>query len=163
MITAFLLGDVETLARLNRIGPETHQALLTTIERLTIRLQSRVKEKLSDDVLHVRTGKLRRSITRKIVDAADDIKGIVGTKTVYARIQEYGGQTAPHDIYPRNALALRFMGRDGNFIFAKVVHHPGSHIPARSFLRTALHEMEPMIRRDIERAARNAGAAAMKK
>lgn len=46
--------------------------------------------------------------------------------------------TRPHDIYPRNAQALRF--RVGNrTVFARVVHHPGTR--ARPFLDRALREV----------------------
>jgi hypothetical protein len=85
------------------------------------------------------------------IDVTDDT--IVGTAGAYdlpyLRIQEYGGVTSPHDIFPVNAAALAFFmpggflpfkpgAATGDMVFAKVVHHPGSKIPERSYARSAL-------------------------
>ncbi|MEX3688867.1 phage virion morphogenesis protein [Paraburkholderia sp. BR14263] len=72
-----------------------------------------------------RSGRLASSI----VQAFDATSAQVGTNLVYAAIQNFGGQTRPHTIAPKNAKALHFGG-----IFAKKVNHPGSKIPARPFL-----------------------------
>lgn len=53
----------------------------------------------------------------------------VGTNKIYAAIHQFGGQTKPHVILPRNKKALAFGGR-----VVKKVNHPGSKIPARPFL-----------------------------
>ena len=58
----------------------------------------------------------------------------------YARIQEFGGRTAAHEIVAIKAKALAFVA-DGKACFAKSVHHPGSVIPERSFMRSALDDM----------------------
>lgn len=72
----------------------------------------------------------------------------------WLRIQEYGGVTRPHDIFPVHAAVLAFMapsalGFSGNatnqMVFAKGVHHPGSKMPERSYMRSAL----AMRRREI--------------
>ena len=69
----------------------------------------------------------------------------------YADIQEYGGRTSPHDIVPVKAQALRFM-MEGKTVFAKIVHHPGSLIPERSYLRSALSDMQNQIVSELEQA-----------
>lgn len=59
-------------------------------------------------------------------------RGVEGyTNVKYAAIQHYGGQTRAHDIYPRVKKALAWPGGAHP---VKVVHHPGSKIPARPFL-----------------------------
>lgn len=67
----------------------------------------------------------------------DNDTAVVGTNVVYARIQNQGGKTRPHEIRPRNRQALRFNGR-----YAKKVNHPGSDIPARPFLTLTDHDLE---------------------
>ena len=71
-------------------------------------------------------GTLRRSIS---FNAFPDGSVIIGSNMVYARLHQEGGQTKAHDIRPRNTKALAFLG-----ICRKLVHHPGSKIPARPFL-----------------------------
>lgn len=71
------------------------------------------------------TGRLASSI----VSASDNDNAVVGTNAKYAAIHQFGGQTRPHEIRPRNKKALAFGGR-----VVKKVNHPGSNIPARPFL-----------------------------
>ncbi len=71
----------------------------------------------------------------------------------YAAIYEYGGQTAPHEIRPVNARALHFMAGGGD-VFAMVVHHPGSKIPQRSYMRSSLAELRDKLLMNMERAGR---------
>jgi phage gpG-like protein len=71
-------------------------------------------------------GTLRRSIN---FEAFSDGSVIIGSNLVYAGIHQEGGKTKAHDIKPRNKKALKFLG-----IYRKLVHHPGSDIPARPFL-----------------------------
>jgi hypothetical protein len=40
----------------------------------------------------------------------------------------------------------------GRQVFAKVVHHPGSVIPERSFMRTGLRDHAAMISREMKEA-----------
>ena len=57
----------------------------------------------------------------------------------YAAIQEYGGKTAAHEILPDKARVLAFV-LNGKQVFARRIQHPGSQIPERSYLRSALEE-----------------------
>ena len=58
----------------------------------------------------------------------------------YARIQEDGGRTPPHIIVPKMARVLAFSGPAG-LVFAKRVNHPGSNIPGRSYMKSAVAQM----------------------
>ena len=73
------------------------------------------------------------------------------TNLEYAAIHEFGGRTKPHDIFPKKGRALAFM-MGGKQVIVKSVKHPGSIIPQRSFMRTALNEMQPQIREAFETA-----------
>jgi len=78
-----------------------------------------------------------RRLHGSITPGHDNDTAVVGTNVVYARIQNQGGKTRPHEIRPRNRQALRFNGR-----YAKKVNHPGSDIPARPFLTLTDHDLE---------------------
>ena len=102
-----------------------------------------VRSKLTGGVLQPRTGALAASIG---VDGPR-IEGdrvvttlFAGADLKYAAIQEYGGVTSPHDILPSRAKALAFLA-GGERVFARIVHHPGSRIPERSYLRSSFAEM----------------------
>jgi phage gpG-like protein len=146
MISVTVVGDRELIARLERMPDRVRQALVRKVTELALKLEARVKRKLSGEVLNVRTGALRRSIFNEVTD---DSKGVIGRvassgDVKYAGIHEFGGKTPPHDIYPVKGKALAFM-MGGKQRFFKVVHHPGSKIPERSFLRSSLNEMREEI------------------
>ena len=186
MIAAELVGAERVLSFMERLPEQSKDSMKRAILRLAVMLQNYVKDsELTGQALHVRTGRLRRSITAKATEEGTTYAGIVGTNVVYARINEFGGQTRPHEIRPVRARALLFArggfigpmesmrtqgGRyakgkkaaisraigDGSMQFARVVRHPGSKIPERSFLRSALAALPPEIRAGIEAALKEA-------
>lgn len=154
MFTVELVGATELVARLDAM-PDTVRALVQAkVQALAIKLQALiVRDKLSGQVLKVQTGALRRSIHEVVETNGDSVVGRVFSSgdVKYAAIQEYGGTTPPHDILPKKADALAFMA-GGKLTFAKIVHHPGSHIPAHSFMRGSLAEMAPEITMELKSA-----------
>lgn len=141
--------------RLNAIPEDVRQRLRAAIVRDGQELLSRVRGKLSGGVLNARSGKLLNSIKGEMHENGTAIYGRTYSSGVpYAAIHEYGGQTKPHDIYPRTAQALHFFGAGGSEVFARVVHHPGSKIPARSYLRSSLAEMREQMIHDFTEAAK---------
>jgi len=58
----------------------------------------------------------------------------LGTNVPYAGVHQFGGSTGAFTIKPKNKKALRWMGVNGHFVFARSVKHPGFQIPARPFL-----------------------------
>ncbi|WP_158810114.1 hypothetical protein [Beijerinckia sp. L45] len=120
-------------------------ALAVKAETFRAALATKVDANLTGGVLQTRSGALRASIQAALAaDAAAITITLESTGVVYAAIQEYGGRTAAHDIVATKALALRFAGAGGP-AFAKRVHHPGSMIPARSYLGSALAELQAEI------------------
>lgn len=83
------------------------------------------------------TGDLARSAQAYVSEVGGQITLVVGFDgTVdYARIQDKGGRTAPHMIYPNKGKVLAFMGFEGKKIFATKVFHPGAVIPAKNYLK----------------------------
>jgi phage gpG-like protein len=154
MIKAYVMGHEEVIARLTRLDGELQKVIGDTTKSLALQLLRMVKEeKLSGQVLKNRTGTLRRSINLRVLESGTSTTGEVFTNLEYARINEYGGVTKPHVIRPRNGKALRFM-MGGKAVFAKEVNHPGSKMPERSFLRSALSDMRPTIQRQYEEAVK---------
>jgi len=136
-------GERELVARLGAMPQKLHDALLRKVTVLALKLEAKVKGKLSGEVLNVKTGALRRSIFSEVDDNVTSIIGKVASSgdVKYAAIHEFGGKTAAHDIIPSKAQALAFM-MEGKMKFASVVHHPGSVMPERSYLRSSLADMK---------------------
>lgn len=142
-----LVGDRQLIGRLETLSAPVRAALRAKVERLTIELQTHIiSRKLHGQVLHQRSGALARSIQRRVEAMALAVYGIVfqSGDVKYGKIHEFGGRTPPHDIYPKKADALHFVV-GGREVFAKVVHHPGSKMPERSFMRSSLADMRPTI------------------
>ena len=152
-VTVFSRLVREALIRAaNNLRPELRKAML----RSAIHITGYVKrEKLSGQVLHNRTGTLRRSINFDLRESDKVIGAAVGTNVEYAAIHEFGGRTKPHRIEARFARALHFHWQ-GKEWFRKWVNHPGSVMPERSFLRSALAENQDWIREEVEMATRRA-------
>jgi phage gpG-like protein len=142
MPTVSIPNLADVLAWVANLPGALQTALLGASQDLAGALQQDVQDKLSGEVLEVRTGTLRDSISNS-VDASDS--GTVGTVFVdgdapYAAIQEYGGTTKAHIIEAVNAKALSF-SMNGKQSFFTRVNHPGSNIPERSYLRSSLDDM----------------------
>ena len=120
-------------------------ALEVKVDALKQALLAKVEANLSGGVLQTRSGALKASIVAETSLGADVLSVSVASRGVpYAAIQEYGGITAPHEIVPVKARALAFSGAGGQ-AFARVVHHPGSRMPARAFLGSALDALHEEI------------------
>lgn len=103
-------------------------------------------------LLHVRSGRLTRSLHKTVEVKGSDIKAEVGTNLIYARIHEYGGQIRP---IRAEYLAFQVMGAGGarksaarisggDWVRTKLVN-----MPERSYLRSALTKEKANIPRII--------------
>lgn len=170
MLNIQLHGDQQLVQKFESAGPRARAELERAITKLCLILEGNIKnEKLSGQVLHVRTGNLRASIhTVPVESSGDVITGRVASSgdVKYGAIHEFGGKTPAHLIYPKNAQALAFEGSrpnasfvgPGNVVFAKYVNHPGSTMPERSYMRSALGDMKEQIRRELQVAIKKSVA-----
>lgn len=125
-----------------RLTERLRAELRGEVVRLTRRLAALVRQNLSGRVLHRRSGRLADSVKSQLIETKDQVGGRVFTQGVpYARIHEFGGVTSPHVIAARNSKSLAFVWGDRGLVFFKSVNHPGSRIPERSYMRSALDEM----------------------
>ena len=158
MIRVEITGSQALQDKIKRLPKKVKDDLLVKVYTLTLLLEAHIKQdKLSGQVLHVVSGRLKRSIQSKVSQTPTTTTGIVYSagNVPYAAIQEFGGTTAPHLIAPVKAQALAFM-MNGKMVFAKLVHHPGSVIPERSYMRSGLDDMKQQIVREMTDAVRKA-------
>lgn len=144
-------GLEDVVGKFRAAPSNVKQAVRRAIEESAVQVTARAKDKLTDDVLNVRTGRLRRSVHYVMSGSDDAPQAAIGTNVEYAGIHEFGGQTRAHAIEALNAKALMFQ-KDGRTIFATRVDHPGSRIPERSYLRSSLGELFGQIRANIDNA-----------
>jgi phage gpG-like protein len=143
MITYQQRGGEQVQKFFETFADGAKQRLYLRIQELSLKLQRHViEDKLSGQVLKVRTGTLRRSINRRVTMSDTSIQASVGTNVKYARIHEYGF-TGPEQVKAH----LRKI----TMAFGKPLKEPRTvnvraftrqmNLPERSFLRSALADM----------------------
>ena len=155
MFDVSLAGDKALDAALDGVPAAVRAAVAAKSASLADQLFALVQQKLHGGVLQSRSGALAASIQVQgpAINGDQIVTRLVsGGDLKYAAIQEYGGVTSAHDIYPSRAKALAFLSGRGQ-VFARVIHHPGSHIPERSYLRASLAEMAGQIDSELKAAA----------
>ena len=157
MLSISITGGERTAGRFRHMPDDVRRALHAKIMKLTLQLEAHVKnDKLSGQVLHTRSGRLKRSIKSEVVDRGSIITGkVVSTGVPYAAIHEFGGRTQAHEIVATKAKALSFI-MGGKRVFFRRVHHPGSVMPQRSYLRSAMDDMHQQIVDEMAAAVREA-------
>lgn len=158
MINGKIFGDDKVVGMLLNVPERVQSALRTTIGRNALFLQRKVvTEKLSGQVLKVRTGNLRRSIDSTIIEDGGNVVGVVSTNVKYGRIHEYGfsGTTGVKADLRQRKKAWRGQLKNPAFAFVSPVRGD-SILPARSFLRSALAEVKPKFIADVEETVRKA-------
>ncbi|WP_422057316.1 hypothetical protein [Sphingomonas sp.] len=146
-------------ARLDAMPVRVREELRVGIARLAAKLNSNVRKgKLSGQVLNVRTNRLRNSIGDIVEVNTNIVAGIVSTPVVYAPPHEYGFQGTVNIKAHLREIKQAF----GRPITARAVqvnaHTRDVKLPERSFLRSALREMEAagVPREEIDAALKRA-------
>ena len=155
MISAELLGDEPALDRLRALPDVANAGLALAIAKLGIALQSHVQQdKLSGEVLKVRSGALKSSIDVRIDKSAAGVTATVFTDLDYAAAQEYGF-SGTVNVRASLRLIKQAFGRPiGTKTVSVRAHSRQMDLPARSFLQSALDDMAPNISADVEDALR---------
>lgn len=148
-------GAKKTAKNLRNAGKRMHGSVRKSLGSLVLELLTKVKqEKLSGpgtgQALNVRTGRLRRSITQRITDSGRQVRGIVGTNVEYAKFHEFG-QSIKGDLKKQREGFKAGLKADKPALSA-------DSLPPRSFLRTALKEMEPRIREEFAHAVKESSS-----
>lgn len=158
MIKAELTGADALVRKAEALVPKLEGVLSQSIGRLTLQLLRNVKaDKLSGQVLNVRSGRLRRSINQRIEgNGTTTVTGYVGTNVVYARRFEYGF-TGTVQVKAHLRTIKTAFGRSIAPVTVQVASY-GMRVNTkeRSFLRSALAEMEQEIKSEIRNAVTGA-------
>lgn len=146
------------LSRLSASPERLAASMRAVLNRLSIRVQSVVKEsKLTGQVLHVRSGTLRRSINRRLMEDSKGFFAQVGTNVKYGAVHEYGFTgTVNVRAYVRRLYESAQVGKKKRKVTGSVLvkaHQRAVRIPERSYLRSTVREMMPYIRREIRQEA----------
>ena len=144
---------VDGLEDLKKLPQDTRTGILNGFRRGMIFLEGMAKKdfmkpRSAAGGLHVRTGRLRRSI-QGVVTSKTEIRGYLGTDVIYAPSHEYGAT-----IVPKNKPLLRFQLPSGQWVSKKKVV-----IPKRPFIEPAVTEnldkfidlMETEIVREVDK------------
>lgn len=166
MITGYIVGDRELIARMQGVPAAMKAEVDKTVTKLGFELQARVQTAyLTGQVLHVRTGRLRSSISpggdsrsrTVITDTA--ATAYVGTNVSYGAFWEHG--------FTRKIGAGARGGPrtlSGNALATYIARHPPGtrQYAARPFLAPALASMKAKIVADLGAALQRGMVAAMK-
>lgn len=155
MISGTVVGDKEIAKRFRALPDGVRSKVIDKVQALVIRLQRMVRqEKLSGQVLNVRSGTLRRSIDQRMITDNTAVSGVVSTNVKYGRPHEYGSNETV-TVKEHVRLVKQAFGRAlKSPVWATVKTHTAKqNIPEKSFLRSALADMKPEILDELEKAA----------
>jgi phage gpG-like protein len=155
VITAHLAGEERVLARLRDMPAAINSGLVRVITKLGIDLQRKVQQdELTGQMLTARSGSLKSSIDLRIDQAATAVTATVFTDSPYAAAHEYGFAGTVNV----RASLRRITEAFGRPISGKTIsvraHSRRMDLPERSFLRSALEDMAPAIRDEVEASLR---------
>lgn len=140
-----LLGHRKLLQDIDAIPDEVQVILYEKAEQWAEQVYDKTMANLAER-LDIKTGRLEESIDYEVHSEEGRISARVYSSGVpYAGIQERGGTTPPHMIYPVEGKVLAFIGATGDKVFATRVAHPGANIKGAHFLRDAYREVSPKI------------------
>jgi hypothetical protein len=156
MLTVEITGDRELIAKLSAMPSKVHDALLRKGNSLRLLLEAKVKQKLSGEVLNVRTGALRRSIFGTTDDQRTAITWRVASSgdVKYAARWEFGFK-GDEEVRAHTRTITQAFGREitpKEVAVRSFIRHVD--VAARPFLRPSLAEMAPEIVRGLTEAVK---------
>ena len=116
-----------------------------------------MQNRLSGQVLNVRTGNLRRSIHQQVTSSGGLVVGEVNTNVRYGVAHEYGF-TGTVNVKASMRQIRQAFGRplkSPRYVQIRA-HSRNVKLPERSFLRSALRDMKPGIEADLQKSIERA-------
>lgn len=153
----FIGGDVLAVV-LRSYGDKVQTAIAQSVGRSALRLQREVMQnRLSGQVLNVRTGNLRRSIHQRVTNTGSAVIGEVNTNVRYGKAHEYGfaGTVNVKASLRQVRQAFGRPLKSPRYVQVRA-HSRNVRLPERSFLRSALRDMKPMIETDLQKSIEGA-------
>lgn len=161
------LDPTRVYLKLDQLPLAAHARLKETVSDEAVKLEGLVKAKLSNQVLHVRSGALRNSIFQSVIDEENRVEGRVFSSgdVKYAAIHEFGGVI--HS--PGGTAYIVTPGGLAEFIsnaaaiglnLPRTAPHD-INMPERSFLRSSLRDRAELIKEHMLKAVREGAREAM--
>ncbi len=158
-------GMNKMMGRMSALPDRVHAALLRKVTVLALKMEARIKRKLSGEVLNVKTGDLRRSIHHEVENTPNAIYGIVYStggrdkNPPYAAIHEFGGTIqhpggTPYFVSKRDGRAMFVSKSAAVSRYLPVTRPHLIKIPERSYMRSTLRDMRQEIIDGLRQAAR---------
>lgn len=144
MIDGYVVGDKEVVQRFQGMSARLRLELRASIGKLTFQLVRIVQnEKLRGQVLKYRSGRLFRSVGNPVIeDRGDTVTGIASTPLRYGKAHEEGFHGTVNVREHLRQIKEAF----GRPIVPTTVtvsaHTMKMNLPERSFLRSALRDLE---------------------
>lgn len=117
------------IARIKAGTEQWPQVLVDSVDWGLEWIRNTAMDKLRGQVLNVKSGRLWRSLGKKLTVTARNIDGRVGTRVIYARVHEFGAI-----IKPKNAQFLVFTYKGRTYRARQVV------IPKRPYMKPTMKE-----------------------
>lgn len=154
MITGRLVGDGAVLAWFRTTPDLAASGLARAIATLGIQLQKRIQgDELIGQTLAVRSGSLGSSTSLQFDQSDDRIAATVSSNSGYAHAHGYGAVGVGAKL--RRITKAFGRPRPRKAINARSAHRQ-IEVPRPSFLSSALEDMDPAIRDEVEAALREA-------
>ena len=149
-IKKIVSGKEAVIARISRAHSVFQGEMSREVKRQLILLRNYVvRDKLSGQALHVRSGRLRSSINWKITEESGSaVSGSVGTGVEYAAAHEYGFKGLVNV-----SGHLRNVSSSTKATHAVRAHTRMVNMPERSFLRSSLRARRDLIVSSLREAA----------
>jgi phage gpG-like protein len=153
MITGELVGGEAAIDRLRALPEAANAGLARAIAELGLALQNNVQQnKLSGQVLRIRSGTLKSSIDFTMQQRARSITATVLTNLDYAAAQEYG-VSGTANVKASLRLIKEAFGRPiAGETIGVGAYSRRMDLPERSFLRSALDDMASDITSGVQDA-----------
>ncbi len=161
-ITSSVKGESAVIERFKNLPGDALERLRVGMTRLALKLQRKVvTEKLSGQLLKVRTGTLRRSIQYRIDNVSNGVIATVGSRINEANPLKYA---APHEYGFQGSVNVKQHLRMMTTAFGKDVKNPRQilvkahqmrvNIKEKAYLRSSLKEMREEIKADMTSSVR---------
>lgn len=151
----FIGGDI-LAAVFKAYAADVQDAVIKSVGRSALRLQREVKQnRLSGQVLRVRTGNLRRSIHQRVNVSGNVVSGEVNTNVRYGIAHEYGftGNVNVKASLRQVKQAFGKPLKSPRYVHVRA-HTRDVKLPERSFLRSALRDLTPKFADDLQKSIR---------
>lgn len=160
-IESHVVVNEALIRRLQGAPQEIRKKVRVMMRSIVLEMENRTKRKLSNQVLHVRSNRLRSSIDSSVSGQGIETVGRFGVMKVpggkplvYAAIHEFGGLIPAHRVEPKTAQALRFVVK-GKVVFSKYANIPPVTMKKRSYIRSTAKEGLPWVRAHIAHTLSN--------